>query len=136
MTLEDLVGKHVLSGIETGSMTYDEDGWKNENCNYVKFMLDGVSYLAVEDPDDGWRSCCRDLIVEHTNPKISIPNIDVLCSMMPDNKEWGDKNDVLIITDIITGKPILEIGTINTDDYYPCFHFEYHPEDMSCNIGR
>lgn len=135
MTFEDLVGNHVLSGIETGSMKYD-DGWDNGDCNYVKFMLDGTIYLAVEDPEDGYRSCCRDLIVEHTVPKVAIPNIDVVCSMMPYNDEWSEVNDVLIITDAVTGKVILEIGTTNTNDYYPYFHFEYHPENMACNIGR
>lgn len=131
---KELLGKHQFSGIETGYMDYvDEYNWKNSNCQYVKFTLDGINYVAVEDPEDGYRSCCGVFQTDLTPPKFSFDPIEVICSFKPDDTKWYDKNDILVITDAVTNKIILEIGTRNWDNWYPCFHFEYHPEDMACN---
>ena len=41
MELKDLVGIHLMAGIETGAVKRD-NWWSGEgNCNYVKFRLDG-----------------------------------------------------------------------------------------------
>ncbi len=137
MEFKDLCGMHLFSGIDTGVMTYtDEYGWKDEQCNYVKFTLDNKHYIAIEDPSDGWRSCCRDLLAEATPPKFQFDGVRVVCSMMPDDDQWHEANNVMVMTDCVTGKTILEIGTKNVGDWYPAFHMEYHPENMACNIGR
>lgn len=57
----------------------------------------------------------------------------MICSMMPNDGGWGYSNDVLVLTDKITGEVVLEVGTMDYDDYYPCCHFHYAPENMACN---
>lgn len=127
----DLLGKRMFSGIEYGTMNH-AIGWRGEVfCEYVKFTLDGVHYLAIEDPEDGYRSCCEELQISETAPTYSFEPIEVLCTMMPD--ESYSYNDVLMLTDTTTAETIMEIGTCNTNDWYPYFHFEYHPENMICN---
>ena len=43
------------------------------------------------------------------------------------------ENDVLELLDCKTGKTVLEVGTENTGDYYPCFVANWSPENMACN---
>ena len=51
----NLVGRHVLTGVDQGIIEiYGEEG------NWVSFTLDGVTYTATEDPDDGYRSYLMD----------------------------------------------------------------------------
>lgn len=130
MELKDLCGKHILSGIETGVVKQD-----GEQCNYIKFCLDGVCYLAVEDPSDGWRSYCQELIITSEPCKIKIPNVEVIGTMNYDEFNERD-DDVLTLIDAITGKEVLSVGTLSFDDWYPCCLMEWTPENLSCNIGR
>lgn len=132
-SFNELVGEHEFSGVETGCMDYkDEFGWETKNCQYVKFTLDGTHYVAVEDPEDGYRSCCGIFQTELTPPRYSFESIKVICSMMP-NEPYCN-NDVLVVTDVITDKVILEIGTTDIGDWYPGFHFVWRPEDMCHNM--
>ena len=131
MELKDLCGTHILRGIEIGGREHAIYGDYKELCNYIKFQLDNTVYLAIENPDDGYRSFCEDLVTEDVPCKIHIPDVLVLCSMKDDNKY--EKNDILVLTDCETGKTVLEVGTANTDDYYPYCIFEWHPENLACN---
>jgi hypothetical protein len=132
--LEDFIGKHILSGVEFGTMI--RKGWYggDEKVNCVKFTLDGITYLAVEDPDDGYRSYMEDLVIVDDICKIRLPDIEVVCQMQPDTS--CERNNVLVVVDALNGKTILEIGTANYDDYYPYCVMEYTPENMSCNAGK
>lgn len=130
MKLRDLCGKHTFSGCEL-TREPAPDYCYEDYARVCIFTLDGVHYKIVEDPDDGYRSYCRELEVSDTKPKYSFPSISVECSMKPDGDLY--KHDVLIIKDAITNKPILKVGTEYVDDYYPCCIFEYHPENMCVN---
>ena len=130
MELNDLIGNHVLTGIEYGQKIVRQH-FCEENCNYVKFTIDGITYMALEDPDDGYRSYMNELEIVEEPCKIKLPNILVCCHMKGDG-EWA-KNDILIFVDIENGKTILEIGTENYDDFYPYCVLNYYPENMSCN---
>lgn len=132
MKLKDLIGLHKLSGVDTGKLTRD-GYWGEETCSYIKFTLDGVHYLAVEDPDDGYRSRCEELVVSKEPPKFTFPPQEMVCSMMPDDSRWGFGNDVLVLKDKVTGKVVLEVGTKMCSDYYPICHFHYAPDNMACN---
>lgn len=55
------------------------------------------------------------------------------CRMKGYDHETGESNDILVLTDSLTGEVVLEVGTGNYDDWYPYCHFEYHPEGMACN---
>jgi hypothetical protein len=39
-------------------------------------------------------------------------------------------------TDVVTGKVVLEVGTDNTEDYYPYCVMNWSPENLACNVGR
>ncbi len=131
-----MTGRHMLSGIETGTVPNEDNDWSDRDaCNYVKFTLDGVHYMAVEDPDDGYRSCCRELQVSDEAPRFSFPPMQMICTMADDG-EYGEANDILVLTDAVTGEVVLEIGTENYDDWYPCFHMSYTPENMACNAPQ
>lgn len=130
MELKDLVGKHILSGVETGVLKRKMYRWE-EQCNYIKFTIDGVTYLAIENPDDGYRSFTEELDVSEEPCKFNLPNIEVVCKMMEDT--YYERNDILQFIDVLSGEEILSVGTGNYDDYYPYCHMEYHPENMYCN---
>lgn len=125
--LSDLVGTHVLSGIETGNRPIG--GWQ-----YVRFTLDDYTYELEEDPDDGYRSYYNELeCVGKKIGKIPIPNILVFCHMRKQDR-YG--SDVIEMYDAATGDLVLAVGTENCDDWYPFTVFEYYPENMICNEER
>jgi hypothetical protein len=51
--------------------------------------------------------------------------------MMP-NDRW-EVNDVLLLVDAKTGKSVVEVGTANTDDYYPYCVQRFDPAAMAVN---
>lgn len=131
MELKDLVGLHKLSGVDTATETVKLYA---EECNVVRFVLDGITYKAVEDPDDGYRSHCGELIVCKEPITNNFPP-QVVMAKMKDNQEYS-VNDTLQFIDVITGKTVLEIGTDNTDDYYPYCVMNWNPENLAINTGR
>jgi len=60
------------------------------------------------------------------------PGIEVLCRHI-DKSGRIQSDDILEIVDIKTGGIVLEVGTANTDDYYPWFVAKFHPEEMCLN---
>ncbi len=134
MELKDLVGKHILQGIELGMEPNLSDWVYFEQRHFILFRLDGVTYKATEDPDDGYRSYMRELqIVEDVIPRVTLPDVEVVGCMHPDDK-W-EKFNVIEFNDAKNGKCVLAIGTGNTDDYYPYCVLEYTPENLACNEG-
>lgn len=136
MELKDLVGNHLMTGIETGTVKRNCWGDKLINCNYVKFRLDGVTYMAVEDPEDGYRSCCEELKIVDEECKTTLPAILVECKMREDayaNSWCEEKNNILEFYDVTNKQMFMAVGTGNIDDWYPYFVFEYTPELLSCN---
>ena len=132
MELKDLVGFHSLTGVRRGRGLYHED-WNGakEESEFVAFQLDGVTYLAVEDPDDGYRSYCEKLVIANSIEVTRIPDTEVFCVMKPDSRY--ETNDVLLILDARTRACVLEVGTENTDDYYPYCVMAWHPENLYIN---
>lgn len=131
MELENLVGKHMLSGVDYSeeSLHLDyEKSWGFAGC--TNFVLDGVTYTAVEDGDDGYRSHMGELLITPYVPN-SFPAIEVVCSMSEDKD-----HDILECRDTANGKLVLEIGTDYSDSYYPCFVGNFQPENMSINEGK
>lgn len=132
--LKDLCGKHILSGIEVGEKGFETSWDEIQERSYIKFTLDGIHYLAVEDPDDGYRSYMEDLQTTDDPCEIPLPDVEVVCYMMEDDRLGN--NNVLVFIDATNGKKILSIGTENYDDYYPCCVLHYTPENMSYNERR
>lgn len=132
VTLESLVGEHELSGVD---MTSDNMPGYFEGETYsgsvCRFVLDGKVYTATEDDNDGYRSSMKSLVEGGFVSNTFAPQ-RVVCSMRIEG-EYGSKDETLVMRDVVTGREVLEIGTDNTDDYYPSFVANFQPGNMACN---
>lgn len=126
ITLESLVGKHTLSGVDMFDVPPGKDDY--ESANAIRFTLDGVTYVAVEDPDDGYRSMLDRVELSDTPTTNAFPGCLVLASMDADTN-----NDTLELRDVKNGKVVLRVGTDQAHDYYPWFVAEWTPENMAQN---
>lgn len=105
-----------------------------EDSEHMRFRLDGIVYTAVSDPGDGYRSSMDKLFVSPSDEVRNVfPAIKVVGIKKPD--ESYQSNDVLQLIDVVTGKIVMEVGTDNTDDYYPGFVSSFSPENMATNAG-
>jgi hypothetical protein len=130
--LESLVGEHELSGVDYILSEEFPTSWGSSyNGQVCRFVLDGKVYTAREDDNDGYRSAMEDLTEGGAIRNRFAPQ-RVLCSMRTEGK-YGGKDHVLVMRDVVTGREVLEIGTDNTDDYYPSFVADFRPENMACN---
>lgn len=141
MDLQDLVGNHVLDAVDFSSEQVKTWGDEFEDCEVVRFRLDGKVYAVTENPDDGYRSSMRDIALLGDVPMQNIfaPQ-QVVARYQSERPAYGgaDHNyqtDILELVDTTTGRVVLEVGTDNTDDYYPSFVSAFHPEAMACNAG-
>jgi len=130
--LESLVGKHTLTAVGSGTESIKDWGDRFEDCQSLTFTLDGVTYSAVEDPDDGYRSSMRYLKVTDARPEYAITPHEVIATMRGKD-EYGDDNDVMDFADAVTGKVVLSVGTLRIDDYYPAFVAEWTPQNLAAN---
>jgi len=120
MELQDLAGRvYKFSGIERG--------FEPPGSNSFSFILNDLVYTAVEDPEDGYRSSMKKIIVSNAST-VTVSNkfepVEVFASM---------GGGVLELTDIQNGETILRVGTDYEDDYYPVFVAEFMPGKMTCN---
>lgn len=124
--LHDLVGKHVLTGVDREIKKINK-GY--EDCEVIRFCLDGLTYVATEDPIDGYRSMLEDIFID-PNPNHRIKNtfkpVKVIGKMKPNTRH--ETNDVIEFWR--NDKLILAVGTSNTSDYYPSFVADFHPENI------
>lgn len=127
MDFNDLVGARIFSGIDMVEGKYGDE--------ITYFILDDKTYRVEEDPSDGYRSYANGPYLD-TEYKIKnvFEGVPVFAEMKPDDK-W-EKNDVLILKDVMTSEIILEVGTENVDDYYPYYISSYTPGAMSVNKNR
>lgn len=130
MELKDLIGPHELSGIDM-TTEYRDTGYQQENVTVVRFILDGITYVAIEDPDDGYRSFCTELGVSSDIVTNTFAPQAVI-GRMKCQSEYRTSN-IIEFLDMVTGKVVLELGTENTDDYYPCCIMHWYPENLACN---
>ena len=135
MELKELVGEHMLDAVDFSTEQFNIFGSRFEDCQVMRFRLDGVVYVAVEDPNDGYRSMMNDIYTSNEVVKNTFPPVKVVCRHR-ENGRSGDVDDILEIIDVVTGKTIVEVGTENTDDYYPCFVASFSPENLAHNISK
>jgi hypothetical protein len=118
--LEDLVGEHVLDGVD-----YSVEGFGLANA--LRFRLDGVVYVAIEDEQDGYRSMLDRIIVEaDAVVKNTFPATRVLACLSADD-------GLLDLLDVVTQKVVLQVGTDHSEDYYPRFVASFMPEHLAVN---
>lgn len=122
--------RSVLTGVEMISdMSFL--GAKYGNSNGCVFILDGLAYAAVEDPDDGYRSSLGSIIaVSNDVVKNRFPGVTVI------GQASNSENDLVTFLDINSDRPVLEIGTDRSDGYYPCFVANFRPENMLVNVDE
>jgi hypothetical protein len=90
----------------------------DSNC----FKLNDTIYEAVEDPDDGYRSCMEELRVVAEPDNLIFHSLPLANVLMQEEDE-----DIDLLVDADTGHVWLRYGTDYSDSYYPCFVFEYTP---------
>ena len=143
VTLEQLVGTHMLMGVDMVEEVPTDDPkvyrYSTSPAQVCLFMLGGVVYKAMEDENDGYRSALGTVTAGGTArirnrfpPQLMLCSLETAVPAPPGS--WTTKADVLVMTDWVTQKPVLVIGTDNTDDYYPSFVAQFHPENMAINI--
>ena len=136
VTLESLVGPHMLSGVQPGVRPKAIDDRYGEDANTLTVVLDGIAYAVVEDPDDGYRSSMGDIqIVDVTEVTNTFAPVAVIAAMRDPQVSKYQVDDVLDVTDVATGKIVLSLGTGNTHDYYPYFVADWSPENLSLNAS-
>jgi hypothetical protein len=133
---ESLIGKHYLSGVDqTNERIKEEWGDGYEDCEAITFVLDGKTYVAVEDPSDGYRSSMRCLQESESTVNNTFEPIEVLVKEAA-NRDKYEVDHILEMIDTTTGLVVLEIGTANTDDYYPYWVGNFYPQNMACNKNQ
>lgn len=129
MKLKDLVGEHELSGVDTTTEKVNQYQDYFQDCEVVRFVIDGKTYKATEDPHDDYRSYLKEL--EVTDEKVT--------NRFPPQKVVGkmkDDSDTIQFIDVVTGKVVLEVGTDDTNDYYPYCVLHWSPENLAINVGK
>ena len=135
MDLSELVGEHILSGVDMSNEPI-KSFWGDyyEDCQVINFILDGITYSAIENPDDGYRSSMEEIKIVDVDVKNVFRGQRVV-GRMSDNNLY-QINDTIEFIDVVTGKTVLRVGTDNTDDYYPWFVCEFTPENMAINASK
>lgn len=135
--LQTLVGEHELSGVDTDTAMVKMYEWREEPepCEVLRFVLDGVTYEAIEDPSDGYRSSMAGCYVTTAPVKNTFAPVKVV-GRWRTKGEYSGTDEVLELIDATNGAVILEVGTSNVDDYYPGFCGHWHPQLMAINASH
>ena len=123
LRLQDLVGVHVLTAVDINGET------DHRLPNNVVFTLDKKTYLAVEDPSDGYRSSMDYIALTDTRPENRFKGVKVL-ARINEYDEYGNKSELLDVINLETGMLILRIGTSRVNDYYPSWVAEFSKENL------
>lgn len=118
-------GLHVLSGVDLFDVTIG-----GEIANMVLFEMDGQSYLAAEDPSDGYRSSLK--YIEKSRKKVKNRFKPVKVTGVV---EFTEQHDLISFFRYKTRSKalVLQIGTANCDDYYPSFVGHFDPKALGRN---
>jgi len=125
MELKDLIGSHRLDAVEF-SISGDSQ--------VIYFRLDGQVYAATEDPDDGYRSLMEDIQMVDKKMSNTFEPIEVFGYHISNNTL--NDTDILELYDVITERLVLEVGTDDSDYYYPLFVARFYPEAMVINAKQ
>jgi hypothetical protein len=125
VSLDSLVGEHELSGVDFEQVRIDGD---YSAANVIRFVIDGKIYVATEDPDDGYRSSMRELVIVEEPPVTNV--------FGPVKVVGRERGEVIEFVDAANSQTILEVGTDNSDDYYPSFVNHFYPDRMAINAGK
>jgi hypothetical protein len=119
--LKNLVGLHQLEGVDFGV-----NNQLHRDASVCLFRLDGVTYAAMEDPEDGYRSMLKGIVVTEQPLLNKFPPVPVMATFTD-----ADEDSILTFYSLETSRVLFRIGTDYTDSYYPMFIFEFHPENRT-----
>lgn len=131
--LSSLVGEHVIDG-RAEFVGVKSDAFHDSDPTVMVLRLDGKLYWFQEDPGDGYRSGldhARECAVEELPPGsfIEFPPIDVTVEHVTKSpRDYDDGYDTLRGV-MARGVELFEIGTANTNDYYPSFVCSWTPPE-------
>lgn len=132
--LKDFDGKVMqLQGVDESHLSVEKWG-SFEDASLIRFKLDGVVYVAIEDPSDGYRSYLGELKVDDTDITNPFSGVEVIGVYKTGSE--GRSCDILDLVDTTTKEVVLSVGTDDDDDYYPCFVSHFQPRNMSVNSGK
>lgn len=117
---EYLYGIHTLSGCE---YSFDKNGYSS-----FRFILDGNTYEAVENPDDGYRSFIGGVYPTTENCARNIPDIEVEIMECSDGNLDGIQ--FVVREDGYSARCVITIATNNYDGYYPFAVMNFKPENF------
>ena len=132
LTLKDLKGKHVLTAVSRDEIEFKDCCGDLETAQRFSFILDDITYTAIEDPQDGYRSCMDKIFISNIKLRNKFIGVKVVGRYLDKNDDQS--SNILELIDIENGEVILRVGTNNTSDYYPYFVNEWMPEKMNINI--
>ena len=128
-------GPHWLSGIDTFHLEADYENTCSDQDGYA-VVIDGVTYLALEDHADGYRSYAviRQLaegekvdVVNQFEPQLVYAHV----VKRSDSENFQDIKGIEFRNSY--GQVVLEIVTDYYDNWYPCGHVGYYPQNLPCN---
>lgn len=128
-----LLGAHELSGAEEGYAQRNDYYGRATERPALHFVLDGVTYSAIEDDNDGYRSACEGIYLSQYVVKNTFAPVAVVGIHRTKASGHYGEDDVIELHDAATGALVLEVGTSNIDDYYPGFVGYFYPEAMAIN---
>lgn len=132
--LQDFHGKVMkLEGVDECTESVKQWEGNFENCSAIRFKLDGVVYVAIEDPNDGYRSYLGELKVDTKEITNAFTGVEVKGVYKEQSEEYFQSCDILTLVDTTTNEVVLSVGTDNNDDYYPWFVAQFNPAAMSVN---
>lgn len=105
INLNDLIGKTgILCAV---------DGYR--------FRIGDLTFEAIEDEGDGYRSCLDHVrIVDNLRPifheEVTIYPLEEI------------DNGIKLVNKL--NLSVLEVGTSDYEEYYPCFHFKWEPANL------
>jgi hypothetical protein len=129
-------GVHLLTGVDEFRIETEWDhidGWA--------IILDGKTYIAYYDPDDGYRSYagfreatdeeCKSINIINRFPPQEVFSTAYRERIEEDGWCQVDAEKFRLLN--FCGGIVLEVSTDYSEDYYPRGHVEYNPENLPIN---
>lgn len=134
MELQDLVGSHVLTGVDM-TRVLNKNHSVSDKFKYhrvINFILDGITYSVIETPSpDGYWSTLEEVKISNIPVKNTFELVQVNGIMQPDTKSI--RNNIINFYDVKTGEDVLSVGAHDIDNKQSIFVAEYKPENMCIN---
>ena len=118
-----------LSGVDFERIEIDD--WWTTSANCMRIVLDGVTFNILEDPDDGYRSMLNKIYIGGKVKNTFSPVKVLGRHYVGEDGEWYTPRDnIMQLVDIKNKRVVVEFGTHNYDNWYPCFVARFIPENM------